>query len=155
MAAFLPDQSLSLEYTPGWDVALPLEDQLAENWEKDVERGHTQIGPHRADLRVKQGTAPADEVLSRGQKKLVVCALKLSQVAVLQSAGQTCVLLVDDLASELDALARQRLVDVLAASGAQVFITCIEPDAVRLPLEHMGSRFKMFHVEHGTVVEMP
>lgn len=155
IAAFLPDQSLSLEYTPGWDVALPLEDQLAECWERDVDRGHTQMGPHRADLRVKRGTAPADEVLSRGQKKLVVCALKLSQVALLQATGQQCVLLVDDLASELDALARQRLIDVLAASGAQVFITSIEPDAVRPQLDSTGNSFKMFHVEHGTVVEVP
>lgn len=155
IAAFLPDHSLSLEYTPGWDVALPLEEQLADGWDRDVERGHTQIGPHRADLRVKRGTAPADEVLSRGQKKLVVCALKLSQVALLQATGQQCVLLVDDLASELDALARQRLIDVLAASGAQVFITSIEPEAVRPQLDSTGNSFKMFHVEHGTVVEVP
>jgi DNA replication and repair protein RecF len=133
---------------------LPLEDQLADCWEKDVDRGHTQIGPHRADLRVKRGTAPADEVLSRGQKKLVVCALKLSQVALLQATGQQCVLLVDDLASELDALARQRLIEVLAASGAQVFITSIESGAVVPHLESTGSSFKMFHVEHGTVVEV-
>jgi len=154
MQAFLPEQSLSLDYSPGWDLSLPLEVQLAESWGKDVERGHTQIGPHRADLRVKRGTAPADEVLSRGQKKLVVCALKLSQVSLLQATGQECVLLVDDLASELDALARQRLIDYLAVSGAQVFITSIEPEAVRPALEGTGNSFKMFHVEHGNVVEV-
>lgn len=155
MKSFLPDQDLSLDYTPGWDLAMPLEVQLAESWEKDVERGHTQIGPHRADLRVKRGTAPADEVLSRGQKKLVVCALKLSQVALLQATGQHCVLLVDDLASELDAQARQRLIDYLAVSGAQVFITSIEPEAVKPALEGTGNSFKMFHVEQGNVVEVP
>ncbi len=154
MQAFLPDQDLSLDYMPGWDLSLPLETQLADSWEKDVERGHTQIGPHRADLRVKRGTAPADEVLSRGQKKLVVCALKLSQVALLQATGRECVLLVDDLASELDAIARQRMIDYLAASGAQVFITSIEQEAVMPALEGTGSSFKMFHVEHGNVVEV-
>jgi len=126
---------------------------LAENWNRDQERGYTQLGPHRADLRVKHGAVPADELLSRGQKKLVVCALKLSQVALLREAGRDCVLLVDDLASELDAVSRQRLIAYLAASGAQVFITCIEPGAVLPALDGTGADFKMFHVEHGGVVE--
>jgi len=153
MQGFLPDEALSLDYAPGWDTGLSLAEQLAESWERDVERGHTQIGPHRADLRVKRGTAPADELLSRGQKKLVVCALKLSQVELLQATGRQCTLLVDDLASELDAGARQRLISYLAASGAQVFITCIEPDAVKPALDAAGMGFRMFHVEHGTVTE--
>lgn len=150
---FLPGQELLLEYLPGWDTGQELEVLLAESWERDRERGHTQIGPHRADLRVKRGTAPAEEVLSRGQKKLLVCALKLSQVALLRESGQESILLVDDLASELDADARQRLINDLAASGAQVFITCIESGAVKPALEAAGTGFKMFHVEHGDIRE--
>jgi DNA replication and repair protein RecF len=152
---FLPEQELTLEYSAGWDVQEPLAELLAANWDKDQERGHTQLGPHRADLRVKRGTAPADEVLSRGQKKLVVCALKLSQVSLLQEQGKSCVLLVDDLASELDAEARRRLIAYLAASNAQVFITCIEPHAVKAALDAAESGFKMFHVEHGVIREEP
>ncbi len=154
MKGFLPDVELSLEYLPGWDADLSLEELLAESWERDLERGHTQTGPHRADLRVKRGTAPADEVLSRGQKKLVVCALRLSQVGLLQEDGRDCVLLVDDLASELDAGARRRLIDYLAASGAQVFITCIEPEAVEPMLKDGKQGYRMFHVEHGVVREV-
>lgn len=154
---FLPEQELDLEYSPGWEQEQSLAELLAASWDRDRERGFTQIGPHRADIRVKRGTAPADEVLSRGQKKLVVCALKLSQVALLRSVGRDCVLLVDDLASELDAEARSRLIAYLAASGAQVFITAIEPEAVKPALEGaglvQGSGFKMFHVEHGAVRE--
>ncbi|MGH8493121.1 MAG: DNA replication/repair protein RecF [Moraxellaceae bacterium] len=150
---FLPDQELCLEYSAGWDVEEPLSELLSAAWDRDREKGYTQIGPHRADLRVKRGTAPADEVLSRGQKKLVVCALKLSQVALLHSTGRNCVLLVDDLASELDAEARGRLIDYLATSGAQVFITAIEPEAVRPALDRTGEGYKMFHVEHGNIRE--
>jgi DNA replication and repair protein RecF len=150
---FLPDMDLLLEYTPGWDVGQPLERLLAESWERDREKGHTQLGPHRADLRVRLGSAPADEILSRGQKKLVVCALKLSQVALLRQSGKDCVLLVDDLASELDSGARGRLIEYLAASGAQVFVTAIEPEAVKPALERAGQDYKMFHVEQGCVGE--
>lgn len=150
---FLPEQDLTLDYTPGWEVESDLADLLAASWDRDQERGFTQLGPHRADLRVKRGTAPADELLSRGQKKLVVCALKLSQVSLLQESGRHGVLLVDDLASELDASARKRLMSYLAASGAQVFVTCIEPEAVLAALDGVETGFKMFHVEHGMVME--
>lgn len=153
MGRLLPDVVLTLDYQPGWDTSQSLAALLAENWDRDVERGHTQIGPHRADLRVKSGTAPADEVLSRGQKKLVVCALRLSQVSLLQEEGRPCVLLVDDLASELDASARQRLIEYLATSEAQVFITCIEAEAVEPALRATEQGYRMFHVEHGTVRE--
>jgi DNA replication and repair protein RecF len=150
---FLPDQDLHLDYSPGWNVEVSLAEMLAENWEKDREKGYTQIGPHRADLRVKKENVPADELLSRGQKKLVICALKLSQVSLLREIGKECVLLVDDLASELDRQARQRLMDYLVSSGAQVFITSIELNAVQTTLKATKEQYKLFHVEHGTVKE--
>lgn len=150
-ARFLPGLKLVLEYHPGWSRETSLFDQLNESWQRDRERGHTQVGPHRADLRIKVNGVVADEVLSRGQKKLTVCALKLAQVARLKEAGHDCTLLVDDLASELDGGARERLCAYLVELGMQVFITCIEPGPV---VQALGQNaFKMFHVEHGTLVE--
>lgn len=153
VAGFLPGFALSLDYVPGWDVAQPLDALLAESWERDLERGHTQIGPHRADLRIKLGTAAADEVLSRGQLKLALCALKLSQITVLRDAGIRSLILIDDLASELDAGARSRLLAYLAGTGAQTFITAIEAEGVLPDLEARQQGFRMFHVEHGTIRE--
>lgn len=153
VAGFLPGFTLSLDYAPGWDVARPLDVLLAESWERDLERGHTQIGPHRADLRIKLGTAAADEVLSRGQLKLALCALKLSQITVLRDAGIRSLILIDDLASELDAGARSRLLAYLAGTGAQTFITAIEAEGLLPDLEARKQGFSMFHVEHGTIRE--
>jgi DNA replication and repair protein RecF len=152
-AGFLPDLDLSLEYHPGWDISESLLTLLDESRERDRGRGHTQVGPHRADLRIKVNGVVADEVLSRGQKKLTVCALKLAQVARLKATGHECLVLVDDLASELDGGARQRLCSYLVELGMQVFITCIDPATVVPALG--GAGFKMFHVEHGTVLETP
>jgi len=151
--AFLADLRLDLEYLPGWDVSNHLLTLLDESRERDQLRGHTQQGPHRADMRIRVNGVVADEILSRGQKKLTVCALKLAQVAKLRATGQECTVLVDDLASELDSGARQRLCSYLVELGVQVFITCIEPATVVPALG--GNPFKMFHVEHGTLLEVP
>jgi DNA replication and repair protein RecF len=149
---FLPDLELELDYLPGWNVSEHLLQMLDETWERDIARGHTQLGPHRADLRIRVNGVVADEILSRGQKKLTVCALKLAQVARLRAAGHECTVLVDDLASELDSGARQRLCNYLVELGGQVFITCIEPATVVPALG--GNPFKMFHVEHGELQEV-
>ena len=141
--AFLPGFGLTLDYHPGWDTDQSLDALLADAWQRDLERGHTQVGPHRADLRIKLGTAPADEVLSRGQLKLALCALKLSQITVLRDQGIQSVILIDDLASELDAGARSRLLAYLAGTGAQTFITAIEAEGLLADLE-TGAR-KMHH----------
>lgn len=154
IAAFLPAvEGLTLDYVPGWDAHQTLSQTLREWWARDAEKGFTQQGPHRADLRIRLGTAPADEVLSRGQKKLVICALKLSQAMVLSEDGVACVLLIDDLPSELDSEARERLMSYLAEAGAQVFVTAIEAEAILPAATQTGQSFKVFHVEHGRLEE--
>lgn len=151
---FLPDFELELEYSPGWNTDLDFVSLLEESRLKDLERGHTQIGPHRADLKVKLRGVPAEEVLSRGQKKLAISALKLSQVELLESRKKGCILLVDDLPSELDQAARSKLLGYLARCSAQVFITGIEPAGILDALDADKDLFKLFHVEHGAVGEL-
>lgn len=153
LEAFLPGVELVLEYVSGWDEARPLQDVLAENWARDLEKGFTQYGPHRADIRIKFGTVPASELLSRGQRKLAIFALKLSQLAVLEAAGRACVLMIDDLGSELDSRARERLLSYLINGRSQVFITVIDVDTVLEPVRQAGQGFKLFHVEHGHIQE--
>lgn len=150
---FLPGLDLVLDYLPGWDTERELGEVLAENWGKDLEKGFTQYGPHRADIRIRAGNVPASEVLSRGQRKLALFALKLSELAVLEDLGQCCTLMIDDLASELDAEARARLLGYLMKSPSQVFITVIDPETVVAPLREARQAFKLFHVEHGTIQE--
>jgi DNA replication and repair protein RecF len=150
---FLPGVDLSLDYIPGWDTGMALGNLLNEQWGRDIEKGFTQYGPHRADLRIRAGNVPASEVLSRGQRKLSLFALKLSQLSVLEGLGQRCILMIDDLASELDSEARSRLIGYLAKSPSQVFVTAIDADAVVAPLQEAKQEFKLFHVEHGNIQE--
>ena len=75
----------------------------------------------------------ASETLSRGQLKLLVCAMKLSQGTLLfQQTQRKCIYLIDDLASELDPNSRYVLLIDLSCFGNQVFIANIAGD-IELP----------------------
>lgn len=148
----LPEIDLRMEYHKGFSTDTDFIEQLRESRHRDRERGHTQIGPHRADLRLKTDGGAVDAVLSRGQKKLLICALKLAQVAVLKAGNRRCVVLLDDLASELDGLARERLLVSLQALQAQVLMTALDPEQLWPVLQRLDRRARLFHVEQGKIV---
>ncbi len=145
----LPDITLEVDYQPGWDISLSLAEALLLSRGKDSERGFTQLGPHRADLKIRVNGVAVDERLSRGQLKLVVCALKLSMVQRLMQSGIQPILLMDDLPSELDAQARAKVCQWIGEMGVQSLLTCIDP----AQLEGMwgDTPVRMFHVEQGCV----
>ncbi len=144
---------IQISYTRGWDKESGLCDVLERSLKRDIESGYTHWGPHRADIRIKHQSVAAVDSLSRGQQKAVVCALKLAQGRLFsQSRMFGCVYLIDDLPSELDREHRLKLCRMLRNMKAQVFITCVEPEALA---EAWGAdkSVKMFHVEHGVIVE--
>ncbi|MBK7730208.1 MAG: DNA replication/repair protein RecF [Gammaproteobacteria bacterium] len=144
-------EGLELGYLRGWDKGRELFQVLDDQFERDRDRGFTQAGPHRADLRVRVRGLSADEVLSRGQQKLVVCAMKLAQGRVFAAAnGQDCVFLVDDLPSELDRRHRRVLCQLLGALECQVFVSCVDATDLDGCWEGLpGGVTKVFHVEQG------
>jgi len=118
-----------MEYFRGWNQDLGLYEQLQDDLLRDRKYGHTSSGPHRADIRFRLGAADAAEVLSRGQLKLLICALKIAQGRLLeQETGKRCIYLIDDLPAELDAHNRARVCALLAERKAQVFLTSIDPE---------------------------
>ncbi len=148
------EAGVSLDYYRGWDREKPLLELLVNNVGRDRELGYTSCGPHRADLRLRVGTTPVHDVFSRGQQKLVVCALSLAQGLFLREyAGKQCVYLIDDLAAELDAPRRESIVKILAQQASQVFITGIERSQLSGLLDIVPPESKMFHVKHGEMTE--
>lgn len=140
---------VTLGFASGWRQGYDLMQVLQESLAQDREYGFTRQGPHRADLIVKVGNHPARDTISRGQQKLLVIALLLSQVALMNEATRRGpVILVDDLAAELDIHHRQRLLAVLSELRAQVFLTVTEPQA--LPVNDDIS-VRWFHVEQGKI----
>ena len=137
-------------FQPGWRRdEFPLSDALLLSRERDLAHGFTSVGPHRADWRIEHAARPAQESLSRGQAKLTALAALLAQAEDFAAfRGHWPVVLLDDLASELDQAHQCRLLDRLAASGAQVFMTGTE---IPMAVEKAGRKVTLFHVEQGAV----
>ncbi|WP_110601624.1 DNA replication/repair protein RecF [Salinicola lusitanus] len=131
LAALLPLPDLTLRYSRGWDRQRALLEVFEAGRDTDRQMGFTQQGPQRADLRIRVGRHPAVEVLSRGQQKLVVSAMKLAQGRLLeQLTGGTCLYLIDDLPAELDGDHRRIFCQWLERLNCQVFITSVDRAAL-------------------------
>ena len=142
---------LNLHYWRGWEESISLADALKLSLEKDLRYGATQLGPHRADMFVRIGKKAAAEVLSRGQQKLLVSALKIAQGRLLTShSGVQGIYLVDDLPAELDKHNRIRVCELLVNLGSQVFLTSV--DSSDLENSWVSTSLpRKFHVEHGKI----
>ncbi|MDX1512179.1 MAG: DNA replication/repair protein RecF [Gammaproteobacteria bacterium] len=147
----LMDQVVSIHYHPGWENHEGLEHALGRNTGVDRARGHTTVGAHRADLHFEVAGTSAHQRLSRGEGKLFCLAVWLGQARHFQRhSGRRPLILIDDLAAELDPANRTRVMETLAGLGAQAFVTALsgrafgEPETVQ----------KAFHVERGKVSEM-
>lgn len=155
-SALLSLSDLELAYQSGWADECEYETALQESIFEDYRIGYTQLGPHRADFEVVSEGLELRHILSRGQQKLLICAMILAQGMMLaeqENAG--LIYLVDDLPSELDLLSRQKLVSLLAMQKSQIFITAIENEAIcELVRGKTDVPTKVFHVEHGSVIEL-
>lgn len=134
--------SLELKLSPGWPAG-DLRAALKSSRARDLERGATQSGPHRADLEMRLKKRVIRGELSRGEEKLLATAMVIAQAQIQCDTGRVPVVLLDDLASEFD---QRHLASVMQCGdelGAQIWATGVEPIASDLPHQR-------FHVERGT-----
>jgi DNA replication and repair protein RecF len=106
----------------------------------ELERGVSLVGPHRDELELVLGEAPAKGYASHGEAWSYALALRLAAYELLRAEGSEPVLVLDDVFAELDRRRRARLADV-AAGAEQVLITAaVEED---VPGELAGTRFSV------------
>ncbi len=151
MAGLLPELGfVELRYRRGWPDELDLAHQLGAQRSRDLARGHTTLGVHRADWSVMFEHAPMREHLSRGQEKLTALACMLAQAALYaESHGEWPIVCLDDLASELDQEHQASVVAQLLAAQAQILLTGTE-----LPLALREAPARVFHVEQGDLTRL-
>ena len=99
---------------------------FAANRKREVDRGISLVGPHRDEVELLLGPAPAKGYASHGETWSLALALRLASYYLLRddddAPGSGPILILDDVFAELDAGRRQRLAAIV--SGAeQVLVT--------------------------------
>ena len=147
---FLDFDSIELKYLSGWDESETFNQVLDNDLDKDLRYGFTHSGPHRCDFQLFANGRLVKDFVSRGQLKLLMLALKLSQVKLINREKDAFVcVLVDDLTAELDIQNKAKLLKYLSELNCQVFMSTTE-------LSNFGDLdeldfYKVFHVEHGDI----
>jgi len=154
IAPMLGDIKITLNYQQGWKKDFDFDVALKNAINLDIDRGFTTVGPQRADITIKADDMIANERISRGQQKILVTGLLLAQTALFNhKTNNNCLLLIDDVAAELDPKNKECLLSILANMKMQLFLTSIERSTLESVLDQ-SSASKMFHVEHGFVSEV-
>lgn len=166
VAIFLPHvaEKLRLRYSIGFDPKIGLAALLSERLEQDIELGYTRMGCHRADINIMlddettddsgqrhKFSYPATDVLSRGEKKLLMTALRLSQLPLLNQADKIPLVLLDDITAELDDKALSILLNGLKQVNSQLFITSLSDEILPNIQEIWQNDVKLFHLEKGVI----
>jgi len=139
---------VDLHYSRGWSQEVSLAQALQDSRARDLARGLTHSGPHRADVLVRLGGRAAREVLSRGQQKLVAIAMTLAQIQLLrEKTSITPTLLLDDPAAELDGAHLQKFIEEVTRLQCQLVVTSLQAES-----DLFGRPERVFHVEQGRVV---
>ena len=141
-------EQLSIAY----EASASEEDFREKLWkarEKDERLAQTTVGPHRDDIRFAIDDVEIRRFGSQGQQRTCALSLKLSEIHLVRTGvGDTPVLLLDDVLSELDSTRQRYLLDSL--NQTQTIMTCTGLD------DFVRDRFsvnKVFEVIQGAVFE--
>jgi DNA replication and repair protein RecF len=170
------DEHLRLQYQPGFDAnatpggqltldagalgasALPqlppaeigerFRGVLKERYAEDIKRGMTTIGPQRDEIRFLVNGYDLGLYGSRGQGRTAVLALKLAELNWMrQQTGESPILLLDEVAAELDPNRRSYLLEQIG-EVEQVVVTTAEPSLLESELLDNAAHW---HVHAGTI----
>jgi DNA replication and repair protein RecF len=144
------DPSVEEASTEG-EVLAALAAGLERTRDLDHKRRFTGFGPHTDDLEMTLAGRPVREHGSQGQLRSLVLALKLAELSHLESAlGEPPLLLLDDVASELDEQRRRMLFETITNLSGQTFITVTDRGLIptlpgRVDFEVSGGRITATH----------
>lgn len=128
-------ENLVIKYVPNVTIE-GFKDKILNNREKDIKYKLTSVGPHRDDFSFFINDNDAKKFGSQGQQRTVALSLKLSEIELIKNiTGNTPILLLDDVLSELDSNRQNYLLNCIG--NIQTIITCTGLD------EFINSRIKM------------
>ena len=134
------------------DLRLLSVEQLTERYiqafaasrRKELERGISLVGPHRDELELVLGSAPAKGYASHGETWSMCLSLRLASYYVMlddaRTGGSPPILILDDVFAELDVQRRRKLAAIVSGAEQVLVTAAVEAD---IPAELTGRRVKV------------
>ncbi|GGH98020.1 DNA replication/repair protein RecF [Arthrobacter liuii] len=117
---------------------------FAESRKKELERGISLVGPHRDELELTLGQAPAKGYASHGETWSMCLSLRLASYYVMlddaRTGGSAPILILDDVFAELDVQRRRKLAAIVAGAEQVLVTAAVDAD---IPDELSGRRVKV------------
>ncbi len=140
-------KEINIQYYRGWTKDVPYDCFLKDKIIEDIRAGFTRYGTHRSELKITLQKHLARDLLSRGQKKIVIICLILAQfkyLTIFDVSKKHNILLLDDIDSELDESNLTILFEVLQTFKCQILVTTTNPAKYNFIKKY---DHKLFHVE--------
>jgi DNA replication and repair protein RecF len=134
------------------DLRLLSVEQLTERYiqafaasrRRELERGISLVGPHRDELELVLGSAPAKGYASHGETWSMCLSLRLASYYVMlddaRTGGSPPILILDDVFAELDVQRRRKLAAIVSGAEQVLVTAAVEDD---IPEELTGRRVKV------------
>ena len=117
---------------------------FAASRRKELERGISLVGPHRDELELVLGQAPAKGYASHGETWSMCLSLRLASYYVMlddaRTGGSAPILILDDVFAELDVQRRRKLAAIVSGAEQVLVTAAVEDD---IPAELAGRRVKV------------
>ena len=117
---------------------------FAASRRRELERGISLVGPHRDELELVLGQAPAKGYASHGETWSMCLSLRLASYYVMlddaRTGGSAPILILDDVFAELDVQRRRKLAAIVSGAEQVLVTAAVEDD---IPAELAGRRVKV------------
>ena len=117
---------------------------FASSRRRELDRGISLVGPHRDELELVLGEAPAKGYASHGETWSMCLSLRLASYYVMlddaRTGGSAPILILDDVFAELDVQRRRKLAAIVSGAEQVLVTAAVEED---IPAELAGRRVKV------------
>lgn len=145
-------EKIRIEYKTKFKSKEDFINVLEKNFQFDLFRGYTSVGPHREDFEIYINDNLLNIYGSQGQHRTAILSLKIAEMEILKDETlENPILLLDDVTSELD-LERISLI-FTKIKDYQVFITCTDISII-MKNECLTKNLKLYKIENGSLANV-
>lgn len=120
--------------------------------ERDINFGTTTVGPHRDEIDILIDGFEAKRFCSQGQQRTIALSMKLAEMeSICNQLDEQPILLLDDVASELDARRANLVYELIDRLDIQTFITTTGLDNLKDYFVKWSDDYYEFVVENNSI----